>query len=297
MSALPIPTYLAREAARRGEDGAAWLRDLPGLVGGLATKWSLSVDQPFEPGGGEAWTAPVLQMPDGEPLVLKVGWLDFESLQEADGLRAWGGAGAIHLRGHWSDDTTQALLLERCDPGSELRRSVAEPDQDMVVVKVLHRLWIQPPETMRFRPLSEMCEVWASEHAQRRVTPSSDPGLVREGFAAWLELPKTAEQRVLLATDLHGGNILAARREPWLAIDPKPFVGDPTYDLLQHMTNCPSRLASKPVDFCLRMAELAGVDASRLQRWLFARLIVDADWPFGSDGQLSNQDVARKLAL
>jgi streptomycin 6-kinase len=31
---------------------------------------------------------------------------------------------------------------------------------------------------------------------------------------------------VLLHQDLHGGNVLAAGREPWLAIDPKPLVGE-----------------------------------------------------------------------
>lgn len=34
----------------------------------------------------------------------------------------------------------------------------------------------------------------------------------------------------LLCTDLHAGNVLAAGRESWLATDPKPYLGDPTYD-------------------------------------------------------------------
>ena len=35
---------------------------------------------------------------------------------------------------------------------------------------------------------------------------------------------------VVLATDLHAGNVLQAERQPWLVIDPKPFVGDPAFD-------------------------------------------------------------------
>jgi streptomycin 6-kinase len=65
---------------------------------------------------------------------------------------------------------------------------------------------------------------------------------------------------VLLATDLHGDNILAAQREPWLVIDPKPYVGDPAYDLLQHMLNCEDRLAAEPGGLATRMAALAGVN-------------------------------------
>lgn len=51
---------------------------------------------------------------------------------------------------------------------------------------------------------------------------------------------------MLLCTDLHGDNILAAQRESWLAIDPKPYLGDPAYDTLQHMLNCEGRLAAHP---------------------------------------------------
>jgi streptomycin 6-kinase len=43
---------------------------------------------------------------------------------------------------------------------------------------------------------------------------------------------------VLLCTDLHAENVLAAEREPWLAIDPKPCIGDPAFDAIQHMLNC-----------------------------------------------------------
>jgi streptomycin 6-kinase len=89
-------------------------------------------------------------------------------------------------------------------------------------------------------------------------------------------LPGSAERCVLLITDLHAGNVLAAGREPWLAIDPKPYVGDPTYDPLQHMLNCPDRLASDPAGFARRMARLLDLDGPRLQQWLFARCVLES---------------------
>jgi streptomycin 6-kinase len=60
---------------------------------------------------------------------------------------------------------------------------------------------------------------WASRSSRL------DPGLARAGIALFRELPTTADRQVLLCTDLHGDNVLAARREPWLVIDPKPYVG------------------------------------------------------------------------
>jgi len=48
------------------------------------------------------------------------------------------------------------------------------------------------------------------------------------------ELPRTARMNdVLLATDLHAGNVLRSERKPWLVIDPKLFIGDPAYDATQ----------------------------------------------------------------
>ena len=73
-------------------------------------------------------------------------------------------------------------------------------------------------------------------------------------------LPRTAQRNVVLGTDLHAGNVLAAEREPWLVIDPKPYVGDPAYDPVQYMLNNPGRLISDNDRFIGRIADLAGVD-------------------------------------
>ncbi len=68
---------------------------------------------------------------------------------------------------------------------------------------------------------------------------------------------------MLLCTDLHAGNVLAAQRAPWLIIDPKPYIGDPAYDVLQHMLNCEDRLAADPAGLANRMADLAGVGSGQ----------------------------------
>ena len=109
---------------------------------------------------------------------------------------------------------------------------------------------------------------------------SLDPGLAREGIALFRALPATADRNVLLCTDLHAENVLAAQREAWLVIDPKPYVGDPTYDALQHLLNCDERLHADPRALARRMADLLGLEAERLLLWLFARCVQESpDWP------------------
>src|SRR4029077_21089265 len=122
----------------------------------------------------------------------------------------------------------------------------------------------------QFRPLSTLLQQLTLE-TLRDAEQWPDAGLVREGLSLFEELPRTAPQPVVLATDLHAGNVLRAQREPWLMIDPKPFAGDPAYDVVQHLLNCEHRLQADPDSLIHRVADLAQVNADRVRMWLFAR--------------------------
>jgi len=282
--AFTVPEYLAGTARcdRRVRD---WITGLPAIVAALADRWSLRVGEPFQPGGQCSWTAPATG-PAGAGLVLKVGFRfpGGEERDEAAGLRLWHGNGAVRLYDAHESDSAYGLLIERCLPGTPLGRALPEPEQDQVVTALLRRLWAQPHTAHPFRPLTEMCAAWAGEFERKYAAASPadrlDPGLARAGIALFRALPQTAGSRVLLCTDLHGDNILAALRRPWLVIDPKPYVGDPAYDVLQHMLNCEGRLAADPGALARRMADLAGLDGSRVRQWLFARSVQESvGWP------------------
>jgi streptomycin 6-kinase len=280
MAVFPVPQYLEQTAARE-PPVREWLGLLPRIVTELAGRWSLSVGEPFQPGGQCSWTAPATDR-SGATLVLKVAFRfpDGEERDEAAGLRAWERNGAVRLHAACDTGSAYGLLLERCLPGTPLGRVLPEPDQDVVVAGLLRRLWAHPHQGYPFRPLAEMCQAWADEfEAEYATAPQADrldPGLAREGVALFRELPGTALSQALLCTDLHGDNILAARRAPWLVIDPKPYVGDPAYDVLQHMLNCEERLAADPAGLAGRMARLAGLDPGRVRLWLFARTVQES---------------------
>ena len=167
-----------------------------------------------------------------------------------------------------------------------------ELEQDIVIADLLLRLWREPPPAHPFRPLEVMCNQWADEfvgeESAGRVT--LDPGLARDGISLFRHLATSAAREVLLCTDLHAENVLAAQREPWLAIDPKPYVGDPTYDALQHMLNCDERLNDDPRGLATRLGDLLGLDSDRLLLWLFARCVQESP----SSEPLA--DVARRIA-
>jgi streptomycin 6-kinase len=59
-------------------------------------------------------------------------------------------------------------------------------------------------------------------------------------------LNDSAAEPVLLHGDLHHENILAARREPWLSIDPKGVVGEPAYEVGALLRNPNRRILAWP---------------------------------------------------
>ena len=290
VSSFEFPRNLV-EAAEDGHDAAlvdrgvavvtrrAWMAELRQVVSDLSHRWSLELGAPFQPGGVASWVAPARRR-SGEQVVLKVGWRHDEGLHEPDGLRAWDGNGVVRLLDTVADDKTTALLLEACQPGNSLSDTLSALEQDVIVTGLLRQVWIEPSPDHPFRPLQAMCDWWADEYEEKcRATGSAlqlDEGLSRAGVGLFRSLPGTAQRCVLLFTDLHPGNVLAASREPWLAIDPKPYVGDPTYDALQHMLNFPERLCTDPRSFVLRMAHLLDLDVDRLRQWLFARCVIES---------------------
>jgi streptomycin 6-kinase len=204
---------------------------------------------------------------DGTRAVLKLGMPHMEAAHEIQGLRVWDGDGMVRLLD--ADESLNAMLLERCEPGTPLRK-LDESAQDVVIAGLLRRLWRVPAPPHPFRPLSEMLEHWSAE-TRASASEWRDGGLVEEGLRLFDELSRPAASDVLLATDLHAGNVLRAQRAPWLAIDPKPFVGDRAYDATQHLLNCKSRLIATADSTILRLADLLELDAERVRLWTFAR--------------------------
>lgn len=267
---LTIPSNLA-SACAKSPARRQWLDDLPRSIKELTVRWSLTLGRPFE---GEdvscAWVASATRS-DRTSVVLKLGMPHFEGEREIDGLRLLDGDPTVRLIE--GDDDLNAMLLERCMPGTPLRE-LAETEQDVIIAGLLRRFWRVPPADHSFRPLAAMLRYWSDETIRDKAR-WHDSELVSEGLRTFEEMAAPTPSDVLLATDLHAGNVLKSNREPWLVIDPKPFVGDPAYDATQHLLNCRERLRLRPHDTIRSIADLLEVDHERVRRWTFARLAAE----------------------
>lgn len=252
---------------RKTPERLAWLQRLPEVVSELQHRWSLTLAEPLS--GDDvtcSWVAPADRR-DRTRVVLKLGMPHMEGEQEIRGLRFWEGEPTVRLLE--SDDQLNAMLLERCEPGTVLRH-LPEAEQDVVIAGLLRRLWRPSPAPDSFRSLAAMTAHWARETlADSAQWP--DAGLVQAGLQLFEELTQSSANDVLLATDLHAGNVLRAQREPWLVIDPKPFLGDRCYDATQHLCNCRERMRNDPEATMRRFAELLEVEYERVRLWMFAR--------------------------
>jgi streptomycin 6-kinase len=207
--------------AHTGLTHSDWLGLVPELVQDCVDRWELELGDPYTQGAA-GYTVRVA-MPDGTPAVLKLIYPHREAEHEAAALAAWDGDGAVRLLESSVDGS--AMLIERCEPGTLLGTADAETAL-AVLVGLLPRLWkhvIAP-----FDSLADEVEHWLAEIPrgwERAGRPVGRPLLdeVNENLRA---LASSQGEQVLLHQDLHTDNVLAAEREPWLVIDPKPILGE-----------------------------------------------------------------------
>ena len=276
---LTIPERLATFCAERPER-RHWLEALPLLVEELCGRWALTLDAPFEKcDATSSWVAPAIRA-NGQHAVLKIGVPHFEAQDEIEALEYLDGDPTVYLLE--AEPSANAMLLERCDPGTSLRR-VPIAEQDVIVARLLRRFWRRPAPARNFRPLAAMIELWC-DATRRDRDRWLDAPLVLDGLAALEELARPSPDDVLLATDLHAGNVLRARRRPWLVIDPKPFVGDAAYDATQHLLNTLPRVSADPNGSITSLAGKLGVDSERVRLWLFARLAAEPRDSWDAEG-------------
>src|SRR5262249_33636167 len=129
----------------------------------IAEEWDLTLGEPYELGAASEHVGRV-ELADGTPAVLKIGIPHRESEQEGDALERWDGDGAVRLLGR--ADAGNALLLERCEPGTYLSESVGDPLG--ILIELLPRLW---RDATGFHTLADEVAWWLDDGDLSRMAP------------------------------------------------------------------------------------------------------------------------------
>ncbi|WP_372406013.1 aminoglycoside phosphotransferase family protein [Streptomyces luteireticuli] len=294
---IDVPDAFVASYGAHGAGERAWLARLPRLGAAFLDRWGLRPDGPSAHGMASL-VLPVLR-DDGTPAVLKLQQLREETAGAAAGLRAWNGDGIVRLLDH--DERTGTQLLERLDAG----RPLSSADDDDTAVRILGGLLARltsVPAPPGLRRLSAVAGAML-DRAPRALGTLRDPAgreLIRTCAAAVAELAGEPGDR-LLHWDLHYDNVLAADREPWLAIDPEPLAGDPGFELLPALDNrWDAVVATGDVARAVRrrfdlLTEMLGLERERAVGWTLGRVLQNVLWDV-EDGKTELDPVQAAVA-
>jgi streptomycin 6-kinase len=283
--------------ASRGQDWADWLDRLPRLTRELLDEWDLRVD------GTSAYGNCALVVPvttaDGQRAVLKVQFPHWEAETEHLALRTWAGNGVVQLLR--ADPRRFALLLERLEPRD--LTTIDALDACEIVGSTYKRLHV--PAGPQFRTLSGELKRWLERFRQLPASAPVPHRYVEQAIALSEDfVADPATDGRLIHTDLHYENMLAAEREPWLVIDPKPLSGDPHFEVAPLIWNrWDEVVASGDLRFAVKQRfytaiDAAGLDEDRARDWVIVRQMLNVLWTLeDADESLPQDWLTRNIAI
>ena len=288
---IEVPERLGWWRERAG--GGAWLESLPRLAAECAEEWSLQLGEPFASGNVSLTLR--ARRSDGRGAVLKLSFRELESALEAEALAHWAGEGAVRLLA--ADRERNALLLERAEPGTPLW-DVEDGEATLIAAAVALRLWRRPVRDDHvFRLLGDGAEEWAAqiEADWSALGRPFERRLVEAAATYARELSASQPRIVLCHQDLQGSNVVRAEREPWLAIDPKPIVGEPAFDVASLLRDRRWSISADAIERRLDLlaAEL-DLERERMRGWGVVHAL---HWGVGRDkAEPAMVELARLLA-
>ncbi|WP_328322939.1 aminoglycoside phosphotransferase family protein [Kribbella sp. NBC_00382] len=276
---IVVPAEFTRTTvAREGEACTPWLDALPSLVAELLERWNCEPDGAVM-FGGVGIIVPVLRRGAG-PAVLKVSFPHPGNLYEPDAFATWQGRGAVEL--YERDDEHFAMLLERAHPVT-LASLTDEDEIAEVAGRLSQRLAVPAPAVLP--RLQAQADSWEEElERDARELDHGLPVAALDAARSTIQELARKQPNLVIHGDFHGKNILRSDREPWLAVDPKGYAGDPAYDAGTLLKTRALTILTIP-DAGRRLhrtldifSEAAHLDRTRVGRWAQLHAVQTAFW-------------------
>ena len=149
-----------------------------------------------------------------------------------------------------------------------------------VIAKLYGRL--HGPTLPQLDRLSGHARRWADELVTLRRTQRVPRRFVDQAISLAADFASDAQtDSGLVHTDLHFANVLAAAREPWLAIDPKPLTGEPAFEVAPVLWNRwdeavgTGDIRAAILTRMFTLIDIAGLDEDRVRAWVVVREMVN----------------------
>ncbi len=183
---------------------------------------------------------------------------DDESTHEAEALRFWCGDGAVRLVRH--DAVRRALLLERAVPGQDAS-ALHDAEALPIALRVGERLWRLTERARPYEAVTDRVPAWLGHAGAHELVAAARH--IYERLA-----PRTG---ILVHGDLHHHNLLRHGGR-WVAIDPKPILGEPEYDVVTLLWNPIGHVPTRSsVEGRIALLAEGGLDPERMRAWAIVR--------------------------
>jgi len=278
MNPIQLPTSFKKRIINTFDNkGKTWLNNLPAIIIGCEKRFNIEIKNSL-PHLSFNYTAEAVQA-DGQKLIVKLCVPNDGVYNEINALEFMRGDGIVKLID--SDRERGILLLEQLIPGEMLSTLNNDAEATMIAADIIKKIRNPISDNHNF-PTTEQ---WFDRLEKPIELPAGFPAeLINRVKKIASELHKNKGESVLLHGDLHHFNILSARRQPWIAIDPKGIVGPPEYecgaflrnpipDIANH-NNIKSILARRVAIF----SETLGFDKQVIIGWGFSQAILASVW-------------------
>lgn len=267
----PLERFEAAVRARAGADAEDWLEALPDLISSMTATWDLHVTAVANRIDAFGMSIPARR--DSERVTLRLAFPDASLADETAALQAWDGVGAVRVL---DSDPRGAQLRSAPSPGTAITLERNEMRALRRVADTLRSLWITPPEGIQ--TLAAEVRGWGATLVERyeSVHAPFEEHMVRDAETMFRSFVATQATPVLLHGDLRlDGFVLDGDRA--VALDAKPLVGEPAFDVAALLRDRPAELVRDPAAGTQRLqgrldqlTDLLDVRAGRVRGWAFA---------------------------
>ena len=277
-------TFIANIRDLYGEEGEAWINNLPAQLAQLSAKWNLRFLNVM-PDLTYNFVGLVEMIPTGERAIIKIGPKRKNIATEVQWLQCFTqGVPKIY----WHDEEHDAFLMEHLEPGASLKTLVKAGQDDAatrILCQTIRDLQSHQQEKPAFPHISELKENLSvlKNHLDDKILLKAE---------SWFqELTADQTQDVILHGDLHHDNVLSSGAT-WKVIDPHGYIGDPAFEAGAMIYNpCDFFPKEKPISQIVErrlkiLVEELPFDSKRIKAWAYCRTILSIAWTFEDHGTI-----------
>lgn len=279
--------FIRNIKALKHDEGKRWLDKIPEIIEEYEKKWSIKILPPFHLSYN--YVAPAIRS-NGQHLVLKIGFPgDIEFEIEIEALKAFNGDGVISLFDF--DTKNNVMLIERAEPGIPISQIEDDEVSTKTIISLMKKLWKPNPKNSIFPTLKDFFKAFdrlrTKYHGKTGPLPEK---IISAGEELYKHLIRTSSEAFILHGDLHHDNVLSAKREPYLAIDPQSVIGEKAHETAAMLRNPQSKLHKfkNPKQVLLTriaiLSEELDINRERIRQWGIAQTILSAVWKLEDGG-------------